>query len=102
MTLQESDNRTYYDDFSSWYERERGAGYHRLIDEIEVDAVREFAVGKRVLEAGCGTGLVLSRLSSVAREAYGFDLSLGMVEKARARGLDVSLGSVTQVPFRDD
>ena len=52
MTSTDSNNRTYYDDFSSWYERERGAGYHRLIDEIEVDAVRELAVGKRVLEAG--------------------------------------------------
>jgi ubiquinone/menaquinone biosynthesis C-methylase UbiE len=102
MTSSESLNRTYYDDFSAWYERERSAGYHALIDEIEVDAVREFAVGKRVLEAGCGTGLVLARLAQVAREAHGFDLSLGMVEKARARGLSVGLGSVTQIPFRDD
>jgi len=102
MASHDSNNRTYYDDFSSWYERERAAGYHALIDQIEVDAVREFAVGKRVLEAGCGTGLVLGRLASVAREAHGFDLSLGMVEKARARGLSVTMGSVTQVPFRDD
>jgi ubiquinone/menaquinone biosynthesis C-methylase UbiE len=102
MLSPDSNNRTYYDDFSSWYERERGAGYHRLIDEIEVDAVRELAVDKRVLEAGCGTGLVLSRLSSVAREVHGFDLSAGMVAKARERGLSVALGSVTQVPFRDE
>ena len=102
MTLHESENRTYYDDFSGWYERERAGGYHALIDAMEVDAVREFAVGKRVLEAGCGTGLVLSRLSAVASEAYGFDLSAGMVEKARARGLPVSLGSITAVPFRDN
>lgn len=102
MALSDSNNRTYYDDFSSWYERERGAGYHALIDEIEVDAVKEFAVGKRVLEAGCGTGLVLSRLSQVAREAHGFDLSVGMAQKAKTRGLSVALGSVTQIPFRDD
>lgn len=102
MASHDLNNKSYYDDFSSWYERERAAGYHALIDNIEVDAVREFAEQKRVLEAGCGTGLVLSRLSEVAREAHGFDLSPGMVEKARARGLSVALGSVTQVPFRDD
>jgi ubiquinone/menaquinone biosynthesis C-methylase UbiE len=102
MALSDSNNRTYYDDFSTWYERERARGYHALIDEIEVDAVRDLAVGKRVLEAGCGTGLVLSRLREVAREAHGFDLSQGMVEKAHARGLSVGLGSVTQVPFKDD
>jgi ubiquinone/menaquinone biosynthesis C-methylase UbiE len=102
MASHDTNNRTYYDDFSTGYERERAAGYHALIDQIEVDAVREFAVGKRVLEAGCGTGLVLGRLAKVAREAHGFDLSLGMVDKARERGLSVALGSVTQVPFRDD
>jgi ubiquinone/menaquinone biosynthesis C-methylase UbiE len=102
MASHDTNNRTYYDDFSAWYERERAVGYHALIDEIEVAAVREFAAGKRVLEAGCGTGLVLERLSSVASEAHGFDLSPGMVAKARARGLSVSLGSVTAVPFRSD
>ncbi|HEY6880935.1 MAG TPA: class I SAM-dependent methyltransferase [Polyangiales bacterium] len=95
-------NRAYYDDFSSWYERERGAGYHALIDELEISAVADLARGKRVLEAGCGTGLVLSRLAQVASSAHGFDLSLGMVQRAEARGLSVALGSVTEVPFRDD
>ena len=101
MALSDSNNRAYYDDFSAGYERERGAGYHQLIDEIEVAAVRELAQGKRVLEAGCGTGLVLSRLAQVASSAHGFDLSLGMVQRARARGLSVTLGSVTEIPFRD-
>jgi ubiquinone/menaquinone biosynthesis C-methylase UbiE len=99
---QASNNRAYYDDFSSWYERERGAGYHALIDELEISAIEPLARGKRVLEAGCGTGLVLSRLQRVAREAHGFDLSLGMAQRAEQRGLSVALGSVTEVPFRDD
>ncbi len=100
MALQDANSRAYYDDFSSSYERARGAGYHALVDEIEVAAVQQLARGKLVLEAGCGTGLVLSRLAQVAREAHGFDLSAGMVERARARGLSVALGSVTHVPFR--
>lgn len=95
-------SRAYYDDFSIGYERERGRGYHALIDALEIDVVRPFAQGRDVLEAGCGTGLILQRLAGVARSAYGFDLSAGMVAKARARGLNVVLGSVTQVPFADD
>jgi ubiquinone/menaquinone biosynthesis C-methylase UbiE len=98
----DSNNRVYYDDFSGWYERERAGGYHALIDRLELGAVEELARGKRVLEAGCGTGLVLSRLQRVAREAHGFDLSSGMVQRAGQRGLSVALGSVTEVPFRDD
>ena len=27
--------RAYYDDFSRWYERERGRGYHGMIDDLE-------------------------------------------------------------------
>jgi ubiquinone/menaquinone biosynthesis C-methylase UbiE len=102
MATDDRTNRTYYDDFSGWYERERSRGYHALIDELEFGAVRELARDKRVLEAGCGTGLVMTRLAQVAREVHGFDLSAGMVAKARARGLSVALGSVTSVPFRDD
>jgi len=103
MALSTSENnRAYYDEFSRSYERERSAGYHALVDDMEVDAVRDLAAGKRVLEAGCGTGLVLAKLADVAREAHGFDLSPGMVQRARARGLSVALGSVTQVPFRDE
>ena len=79
MTLHESNSRAYYDDFSTSYERPRGAGYHALIDDIEVAAVRDLARDKRVLEAGCGTGILLSRIAEVARETHGFDLSPGMV-----------------------
>ena len=53
------DNRSYYDDFAGWYERERGRGYHRLLDDLELELVRRYGAGKLVLEAGCGTGLLL-------------------------------------------
>jgi len=101
-TGHDAHSRAYYDDFSTGYERERGRGYHGLLDDLEVAAVRPLADGKRVLEAGCGTGLVLSRLAPHASYAAGFDLSPGMVAKARDRGLDVVLGSVTRVPFASE
>ena len=98
----DTENRAYYDDFSGWYERERGRGYHAMLDDLELDAVSEYARHQRVLEVGCGTGLVLSRLRDKTRSARGLDVSPGMVRRARARGLDVVLGSATAIPFADN
>ncbi|MDX9720490.1 MAG: class I SAM-dependent methyltransferase [Myxococcota bacterium] len=96
------DNQLYYDKFASWYERERGAGYHRFIDELELSLIREACRGAEVLELGCGTGLLLSPVASIARRAVGVDLSPGMLEKAKERGLDVHLADVTSLPFEDE
>ncbi|MCC6216894.1 MAG: class I SAM-dependent methyltransferase [Polyangiaceae bacterium] len=98
-------NRAYYDAFSARYEAERGeasrGGYHDLVDELESGLVARYGAGREVLEVGCGTGLVLTRIARVARRATGVDLSPGMLEKARARGLDVQLASATTLPFPD-
>jgi ubiquinone/menaquinone biosynthesis C-methylase UbiE len=96
------DNKTYYDEFSAWYERERGRGYHQLLDDLEVEVVERYCRGAAVLEAGCGTGLLLERVARSADEAIGLDLSSGMLAKARARGLHVVQGSVTDLPFPDE
>jgi ubiquinone/menaquinone biosynthesis C-methylase UbiE len=99
-------NRAYYDAFSHQYEQHRGSndpgGYHELLDEMEADFVERFAGTRDVLEVGCGTGLVLERIAAFARTAKGIDLSPGMLELARARGLDVLEGSATSLPFDDE
>lgn len=97
----ESNNRSYYDSFSGWYERERGRGYHGMLDDLEVEIVSPYARGRDVLELGCGTGLILERVAPMARSAKGIDLSEGMIGKARERGLDVRVGSVTELPYED-
>ncbi len=97
----EAENRAYYDDFSDWYERERGRGYHRMLDDLEMRICAPLVTGRRVLEAGCGTGLILGRLAQHADSAWGVDLSPGMVRLAKQRGLNVVLGSVTDLPFAD-
>jgi ubiquinone/menaquinone biosynthesis C-methylase UbiE len=97
----ESNNKAYYDDFSDGYERERGQGYHRMLDDLELRICGPLATGRRVLEAGCGTGLILERLARRADSAWGVDLSPGMVRVAKQRGLRVVLGSVTDLPFAD-
>ncbi|HLU64649.1 MAG TPA: class I SAM-dependent methyltransferase [Kofleriaceae bacterium] len=99
---QRLDNRSYYDEFAGWYERERGRGYHQMLDDLEVELVERYGRGKQVLEAGCGTGLILERIAGFASRACGVDLSAGMLARARARGLDVVQGSVTALPYRDE
>jgi ubiquinone/menaquinone biosynthesis C-methylase UbiE len=96
------DNRAYYDDFAGWYERDRHLPYHRMLDDLEVELVERYAAGKDVLEVGCGTGLILERVASFSDEAWGFDLSSGMLARARTRGLRVAQASVTDIPFPDE
>jgi ubiquinone/menaquinone biosynthesis C-methylase UbiE len=91
--------QSYYDRFSETYERERHHGYHRLIDELELEMVRRYGEGRDVLEAGCGTGLLLRETAGFARSAVGLDLSRGMLSSARQRGLRVVQGSLTDVPL---
>ncbi len=98
-------NREYYDSFSERYEAHRGSndpgGYHELLDQLEAGFVERFGANRDVLEVGCGTGLVLSRIASFARTAQGVDISPGMLQKARDRGLQVVEGTATSLPFAD-
>ena len=93
------DNRTYYDDFAGWYERERHLPYHRMLDDLEVELVERYGRDRDVLEVGCGTGLILDRVSEFARSARGIDLSGGMLAKAAKRGLSVAQASATELPI---
>jgi ubiquinone/menaquinone biosynthesis C-methylase UbiE len=95
--------RAYYDEFARAYERHRHEprGYHALLDDLEVGLTERYGAGRDVLECGCGTGLLLERIARFARAAKGIDLSPGMLEKAKERGLDVAVGSVTALPFPD-
>jgi SAM-dependent methyltransferase len=92
--------QAYYDRFSATYEAERHHGYHRLIDELELQLIRRYGAGRDVFEAGCGTGLLLRQAAEVARSAMGLDLSRGMLGAAHGRGLRVVQGSLTDVPLR--
>jgi ubiquinone/menaquinone biosynthesis C-methylase UbiE len=93
--------QSYYDRFSTSYERERHHGYHRMIDELELELVRRYGTGRDIFEAGCGTGLLLAEAARVGRSAIGLDLSHGMLVHARDRGLRIVQGSLTQVPLPD-
>ncbi len=106
MAARPHDTRAYYDEFAHAYEIHRRPnrpdGYHALIDDLEIDLVQRYGAGGDVLECGVGTGLLLERIAGFARSARGIDLSPGMLERARARDLDVTEASVTDLPFAED
>ncbi len=97
--------RAYYDEFAKSYEKERRPhspeGYHAMIDDLELAVTSRYATGKELLECGCGTGLLLEKMARFARRAVGVDLSPGMLESARARGLEVHEASLMKLPFDD-
>jgi len=95
------DPRDYYDEFSTSYDKTRNSAYHRMLDDLALELALPYAQDARVLELGCGTGRILGPLSEAAREAIGVDFAEGMVERARARGLDARLAELTELPFAD-
>ena len=99
--MSRKDNRSYYDDFANWYEKERHGGYHALIDQMQIEVASPFAQDQDLLEIGCGTGMILKELDPIARHAVGIDISPGMLQQAQDRGLNVVVGSATDLPFSD-
>lgn len=96
------DNVTYYNEFSEGYESRRHGGYHQFLDDLQASMVREHLTGSEdVLEVGCGTGLIMSRVQGAAGSVTGVDISPGMLKHARDRGLDVHEASATDLPFED-
>ncbi|MFT5434729.1 MAG: ubiquinone/menaquinone biosynthesis C-methylase UbiE, partial [Myxococcota bacterium] len=95
------ESRKYYDTFASGYEKQRHHGYHQWLDDRTIGLLKPLATGKKVLEVGAGTGLLLRGVAEFADEAVGMDLSHGMLEKAQQRGLTVVEGSATELPFAD-
>lgn len=103
MEKQQTDldtSRSYYDAFSESYESERHHGYHAWLDRTEIDLVlRHVSPSARLLEAGCGTGLILKSLKSQSKQAFGIDLSRGMLSHARRKDLPVAQAAIHQLPF---
>jgi len=95
-------NRSYYDAMAAGYERERHHGYHVFLDESEVRCVEDLVKGANVLEVGCGSGLILSRLASMAGRVVGADISGEMLALASARVPSVVQADATHLPFRDE
>lgn len=95
---------TYYDKYGTWYDKERKGsdGYYSFINEIETDIIRKYGTGKRTLEIGCGTGIILEQVNEFAKQAQGIDISEGMLKDSRKKGLKVEVANAAKkLPFKN-
>ncbi|MFA6391506.1 MAG: class I SAM-dependent methyltransferase [Patescibacteria group bacterium] len=91
----------YYNKYGSWYDDERISGYYEMINKKEVEIVEKYGKDKNVLEIGCGTGIILNEVNKFAHIANGIDLSPGMLERAKEKGLQVQVANAKSIPFND-
>jgi predicted TPR repeat methyltransferase len=93
--------RILFDDFADRFE-------HTLVDQLSYDTPKQLAgflqrhgadAGARVLDLGCGTGLMAAHLARPGRVIDGVDLSPRMLERARAKGLYRELHEAELIEF---
>ena len=96
-----------YDSFAEGYTASNEAGFvHAYYERPAMLALAGDVAGRRILDAGCGSGPLLAALRDRGAIVTGFDKSAGMVELARRQlGDDADLivavlGS--PLPFPDD
>lgn len=93
--------RHLFDDFADGFE-------HTLVDQLAYDTPAQLArllqrlgadAATRVLDLGCGTGLMAAQLQRTGRAIDGVDLSPRMLERARSKGLYRDLHVAELVEF---
>ncbi len=57
--------------------------------------------GDSILDVGCGFGAYAARLKELGKTAAGLELDADCVAEATARGIDVTRGDATRLPFED-
>jgi ubiquinone/menaquinone biosynthesis C-methylase UbiE len=95
-------NSYFYDEYSSTYDETRKDGVYRLLNDIEMKAVRSLAIDAKVLELGTGTGLIQAGVDRLSDRCYGLDVSFGMLKYAKTRALKVVCGDILHSPFPDN
>ncbi|MGH2449179.1 MAG: tetratricopeptide repeat protein [Chloroflexota bacterium] len=80
--------RHLFDDFAESFDERLASLQYRapqlVAQRLERDASGD--AGLNILDAGCGTGLCGPLVKPLASHLVGVDLSVGMIDKARARG----------------
>src|SRR5215204_998464 len=73
----------------------------RKVDAILESYLPRQGDGKRLLDAGCGSGYALYTYAGRGFDCAGLDAAPGMVEHARALNpeMDIRMGDVEKLPF---
>lgn len=80
---------------------ERYAANARFVSDLGAPVVELLAprAGERILDLGCGDGVLSAAIAARGAEVTGIDASSDMVAAARARGIDASVADATSLGF---
>jgi len=75
----------------------------RFVSDLAMPVVELLAPrpGERILDLGCGDGVLTRKLADLGCALVGIDSSPDMIRAAAALGLDVSVRSATEMEYRD-
>ena len=59
--------------------------------------------GEKILDIGCGTGLIGEQIKNKGNDVYGIDISKGAVANAKKRGVKAKAGDTNrEIPFKNN
>jgi SAM-dependent methyltransferase len=90
-------------EYSNIFQNETSHFYYRAMHSLILRLIRKYQPARKltILDAGCGTGLLATKLSSLGT-VEAIDFSPLAVSFCKERGINAVLASVTQLPFADD
>ena len=95
-----------YDEYSEEYHKSRLAGrfFNEYVDMPAIFSLLGDVKGRKILDAGCGSGIYAKRLKEMGADVTGIDISKKMVEIAKkyAKGVDFFVMDASKTTFRDN
>jgi SAM-dependent methyltransferase len=91
----------HFDEVADQYDESIPPHVMAHIDSRRVQLAASLLPRGRVLDVGCGTGRFLEALAG-EYERVGVDVSVGMLDRARRKGLDVVQAGADKLPFDDE
>jgi len=94
----------WHEKYDQWFTTPLGSLIKRYEGELMSDYLRP-ALGEKILDAGCGTGVFTAGILSSGSQVVGLDLSLPMLRLAESKfkkyTFHAILGNMISLPFKD-